>query len=153
VTTPTLAEFLLARIAEDEASTVDASEVGVQFKVRSHGNGLHDLWDDDWLGGVRVDTTRVLAECEAKRRIVEWHESWPVLVETPPEVDMGSPGDISSMTFRMSQQIAWLTTQEYRKRFGDEPPTIHVVQGQARRSRTRRQRRRPTNKPRLSASP
>jgi len=79
----TLTDFLLARIADDEAA--------------ARGLG-HAHWIDDgtwWLEGVehsvigpdevafthpayvphivRHDPTRVLAECEAKRRIVEHH--------------------------------------------------------------------------------
>jgi hypothetical protein len=54
VATLTLADFLLARIAEDETWAVNA------------GN--------DFLPSVEIGSTaRVLAECEAKRRIVEWH--------------------------------------------------------------------------------
>jgi hypothetical protein len=79
---------------------------------------------------VRWAPARVLAECEAKRRIIEFHQSWPVLVETPPTFDQGNAeghdlalGELSSMTLRLSQRIAWMTEQEYRNRFGSEPPT------------------------------
>jgi hypothetical protein len=71
VTRPTLVEFLTARLDEDEAATADASEVGVQYTVPSYGNGLHAISDEDWLGGLRIDTTRVLADVKAKRAIVE----------------------------------------------------------------------------------
>jgi hypothetical protein len=53
MTTPTLTEFLLARIAEDEAET----EAAIQMRYP----GLT----------IRRNPSRVLAECEAKRRIVE----------------------------------------------------------------------------------
>jgi HEAT repeat protein len=51
---PDLAAFLLARIAEDEADAKDAE----------------NYFPDDGPF-VRWDSARVLAECEAKRRIVE----------------------------------------------------------------------------------
>lgn len=67
MTDTTLTDFLLARIAEDEA-------------VATYGGGAHGgiVWNA--FGGIdqpetvwvrsRWDTARVLAECEAKRRIV-----------------------------------------------------------------------------------
>lgn len=77
----TLTEFLLARIADDENTAACAG----------HGNGLvfHD-WNAEWVQVELPDNARpiydvrhirtfsperVLAECEAKRRIVDEHES------------------------------------------------------------------------------
>lgn len=54
----TIAEFLLARFAEDEAA---ASE---ELAVLSRGGVLAESF--------RHAMRRVLAECAAKRRIVEW---------------------------------------------------------------------------------
>jgi hypothetical protein len=53
---PDLAEFLLARIAEDEAAYESAYVA--------------------YLDGFPFTPTRVLAECEAKRRIVEQCKEW-----------------------------------------------------------------------------
>jgi hypothetical protein len=72
----TLSEFLLARIAEDEASAtslrswaepsfVELAEADVDGYTVTDGSGLI------------VGTGRVLAECEAKRRIVAEHEGEP----------------------------------------------------------------------------
>lgn len=56
--------------------------------------------------------------------IVEWHKNWPVLVQKPMEFGKAEEiEDLNSMAYRVTQEIAWLTTQEYRARFGDEPPT------------------------------
>jgi hypothetical protein len=66
VTAPTLTDFLLARIAEDEAV---AREKTMQTPMDC---ALE--WDSDRDYGERylmVDPARVLAECEARRRIVE----------------------------------------------------------------------------------
>ncbi len=69
----------------------------------------------------------VLREVEAKRAIVQWHESWPVLVERPPTFEDIEGADPHAFAMRASQQIAWLTTQEYRARFGDEPPSGPIL--------------------------
>jgi hypothetical protein len=70
----TLTEFLLARIAEDEALAVTC------LRVDSDVSSLHG-WVE--MGGEDTDTAvalfsrfnpaRVLAECEAKRQIIELH--------------------------------------------------------------------------------
>jgi hypothetical protein len=107
----TVADFVLARIAEDEANI-----------------------EGDWSagdGGLHIISTtmhrQLLAQCAAMRKIVELHKSWPVLVTTPMEVWKGVGTDISQMTFSVSQRVSWMTQQEYRTRFGDEPPTAPVL--------------------------
>jgi hypothetical protein len=97
----TITEFLLARIAEDEAVAVASAAIDpVPWRaaegfvlVAEHGDcevaheGRHDslyggLWDDEGAGSLdmaeetaahvaRHDPARVLAECKAKRAIVE----------------------------------------------------------------------------------
>jgi len=61
----TITEFLLARIAEDEAEARKAYEA---IPPAFGAYGLLILAATDYL---TVDPDRVLAECEAKRRIVE----------------------------------------------------------------------------------
>ena len=73
---------------------------------------------------------RLLLEVEAKRRIIALHESWPVLVEQPPTFDM-APSGPNDMAFRVSQKMAWMTNQEYRARFGAEPPTTPMLRALA----------------------
>jgi len=94
--TVTLSEFLIARIAEDEAAAQGASP----GPWRLNAEGYEVLAVDDVtaaeahaLSGerqqntaahiARYDPTRVQAECEAKRRIVQIHTS------TSEEVDHG----------------------------------------------------------------
>jgi hypothetical protein len=62
-----IAEFLLARIAEDEAE--------VKFVVESSGWMLdvHEDPSDETPPVLTISTARVLAECEAKRRVVKEH--------------------------------------------------------------------------------
>jgi len=90
---PTLADFLLARIAEDEAA---ARKAGGKRWQRFQTGGV-ELIDAEQIGSafadtvcfdegspseaqaehiVRHDPARVLAECEAKQRIVETHDCW-----------------------------------------------------------------------------
>lgn len=65
---PTIAEFLLARIAEDEAIAREAHEGGDWVE----GGGLrYAEVGFDTIPSLTIDATRALAECEAKRRIVE----------------------------------------------------------------------------------
>ncbi len=68
---------------------------------------------------------RVLAECKAKRRIIELHKSWPVLVETEPTFE--TDDSLDSHVMRVSRQMAWLTEREYVARFGTEPPTTPML--------------------------
>lgn len=93
----TLAEFLLARIAEDEA-------------VARRGYGIRDglaTVDFDEYGDVLViGTERVLAECEAKRRIVELHDSFygvcQACIGSPPRVgDVVKPALWPCTTLRL----------------------------------------------------
>lgn len=58
----TLVEFLLARVAEDEA---EAAHVPVEYQDE---DGL-EWWGE--YGHISVAPSRILAECEAKRRICD----------------------------------------------------------------------------------
>lgn len=107
----TVVEFLRARIEEDE------------WEARSRLANLSlVLAETRWR--------RQLAECEAKRRILAFHESWPVLVEEEPRFEEVG-GGVESLAFRVSQRMAWLTTAKYRARFGVEPPTSPMLEALA----------------------
>lgn len=130
----TLIEFLLARIAEDEATGQAA-----MYDEADDLNQPHSLTCGYRATELSVTPacmcgwpSRLLAECDAKRRIIEWHQNWPVLAEREPEFDPPMQGGIRAglveqATFRTTKQIAWLTEQEYRTRFGDEPPTGPIL--------------------------
>lgn len=142
----TITEFLLARLAEDEARTVS-------YKLKRGAPGMsigdpripegHVSIGETIRGLITmpraeyyathcdpVTDDRKMAEVAAKRAIIELHESWPVLAETPPTFE-NVDSDIDSVAYRASQKIAWLTTQEYRARFGEEPPTAPVLRALA----------------------
>jgi len=136
-----LTEFLEERIAEEAAMAQAAidddsgQDGGFEDKFNEltrppSGVGFAQGGFGDACARMIVWNTprRVLAECEAKRRIIEWHQSWPVLAEKPPEWEVpAGHDDLSSMTFRMSQEIAWMTQREYVARFGDQPPTAPIL--------------------------
>ena len=89
-------EFILARVAEDERDADVATLASSAKWVANNsllmyldseryaeclGSVEHYRQDPAWYHVARHDPARVLAECEAKRRIVElWQEfaEWPV---------------------------------------------------------------------------
>lgn len=145
MSTLTITEFLEARIAEDEAvahaatdgpwrldpgsSGVYRIEVGYR-EFASDPEGLTFYaergWTEDATHIARHDPARALAECAAKRAIIERHKDWPVLVATKPEFNVVST-DPQGTAFRAAQELAWLTVQEYVKRFGVQAPTTNMV--------------------------
>lgn len=72
---PTITEFLLARIAEDEARAGDAFD-------HWGGPGL-EYFECDEIFGVAISRSRLLAECKAKREIVEQAQSASAHAEHP----------------------------------------------------------------------
>ena len=114
---PDLAQWLLQQITEDERAA------GSAFRSPLN-SALGDAYPEP---GVTMWPSRLLAECEAKKKIIEWHQSWPVLVQTPPTFENNESTDPSRIVLRASQQIAWLTQQEYVKRFGTAPPSAPIL--------------------------
>lgn len=92
-----IVEFLLARIAEDEeiahvasdpsevweVEVSDAHHTFAQVCAVGDGAVASSVLTVDAEHIARYDPKRVLAECAAKRAIIEWHRNWPVLVEAP----------------------------------------------------------------------
>jgi hypothetical protein len=69
--TLTLTAFLLARIAEDEErAQFVARQIGAQKPFEPWLLSWHDEYDL-----LCIEPSRALAECEAKRKIVEWAET------------------------------------------------------------------------------
>lgn len=85
----TIVEFLLARIAEDEAAARAASDGALAGPYNAHwdkpfsatidvGGEVIDTGDRQLADHIaRHDPARVLAECAAKRRLVALHELDP----------------------------------------------------------------------------
>jgi hypothetical protein len=159
--TPSLAEFLLARIAEDEAVADGASKDGLPVRGRSHwewqqlaskpntsliaqpdgGTGLRpgDVIRDDRVSTpvadhiARWDPARVLAECTAKRRIVEWHTGrdgcceerlGPLVVDPDPTVSVSANawGDlVARRSIGHQQRIGCVTLLLLAAPYADHP--------------------------------
>jgi hypothetical protein len=71
-----LAEFLLARIGEDEAAARKVLAEHEMYDWESYLSGAGGYGFSSNLFAERFNPTRVLAECEAKRRIVELAAPW-----------------------------------------------------------------------------
>ena len=120
-----IVEFLLARIAEDEEAARAVDPVLVtRMSEYAYWHEVNFV--------MRFNPARVLTECAAKRKIVELHSRWPVLVEGPMNFDpVETNFAIDNYALRVSKQVAWLTEQEYVKRFGVEPPTAPMLRALA----------------------
>lgn len=70
-----IVRFLHERITEDEEIATAAAEVGTArgYIIDQGGDGNGLTYDDS--GILLVDPARVLAECTAKRKIIEAHDS------------------------------------------------------------------------------
>lgn len=78
----TLPEFLLARIAEDEAVAIETRDSHDPLIWTPDDYGDSGAWGmggpvdgPSGYGSIVITPARVLAECEAKRRIVEIHSA------------------------------------------------------------------------------
>lgn len=80
--TLTLSDFILARLAEDEAEAHDAIRERDRVGFKDCGPDMQlQSWPDVGVPAVLVGAERVLADVEAKRRIVEreaarLHQDW-----------------------------------------------------------------------------
>ena len=72
--------------------------------------------------------TRERDEIEAKEKILELHEQWPVLVErqVAPE-----PISADNLSFRVSRELLWMTEESYLRTFGERPATDAIVRALA----------------------
>lgn len=64
------------------------------------------------------------------RQVIEYHKQWPVLVQKNPELDFNywdPESNFQRIHAKLSQEMAFLTQEEYRKRFGKEPPTAPLM--------------------------
>lgn len=116
-----ITEFLLARIAEDE----EAARHGIAGDLDHLPYITCQCGRRTYLGG---NARRMLAECQAKRAIIECHKNWPVLIQTPPRMEPVNPTDPTTLTYRATQEIQWATQQQYIDRFGTEPPTAPMLE-------------------------
>lgn len=102
-----LAEFLLARIGEDEAVARVATGgpwFAVASGVEGAGTVLHDshILHNDANHITRHDPARVLAECEAKRRIMS------LFAPTLADELSAAAGDWNEVAWRGEQVLRYL---------------------------------------------
>lgn len=102
MTTP-IEEFIDARVEEIELSAAALP--------MDEAEGLHQL-------------------CHAIRMLIDWHKTWPVLVEGPIETEKIEQSPVAStdtMVFRMMKQFQWMTSEAYVQRFGHDAPTAPII--------------------------
>lgn len=110
-------EYLRARYDEEEAYALAsiAGELDKLPTIQCHcGRRIH-------LGA----RGPALADLAAKRKILDQHEQWPVYVERPPVLDVAPNRE--DWVVHVTQSIDWVSTQQYRYRFGAEPPTSPII--------------------------
>lgn len=65
-------------------------------------------------------------------KVLQWHENWPTLVEGPLEFeDIKSTEYPNNIAMAISRKMEWLTQEEFRRRFGEEPPTAPLLRDMA----------------------
>lgn len=101
-------DFLLARIKECE-------------------NYIYDTFVEEHL----ALRSRLLGMLEAQRKLVEWHASFPVLVQGKPEIKhaiSGSDIDYNAFSLQFSKQIDLWTRDQYKRITGTWPPALKLMQ-------------------------
>lgn len=65
----------------------------------------------------------------AQSLLIDEHKKWPVLLESRPVFETSD--DNNRLVMRMTQNIEFITREEYRKRFGSETPTAPMLRAMA----------------------
>jgi len=103
---PTIEEFILSRLREAELE-------GLRFKEIFLCNTMIQL-------------------VNYGRTVIDWHKNWPTLVEGPIDISYSSENSVSeTIAYAISQKVQWMTNEEFRKRFGSEPPTAPLLRSLA----------------------
>lgn len=141
-----LAEFLLARIAKDEAGARRFQHAGGVTYRSAIWEGDPPIWENGHARTTDLEdaiargwvielepSARVLAECDAKRRIVEWHERrddcceeryGALVLDADPELSAGTDA-LGDLTIRQSigreRYIGCVTLMLLALPFADHP--------------------------------
>ena len=116
------ATFLRARWDEIEVRELAPGELS--GSGHAHGCWPHDT-GEPYVCYCRLPYLR--DDIAAKRKILDWHENWPVLVEQKAAPTVSQDYDVDSMTYSLSSRIHWATEREYVKQFGTAPPTSPIL--------------------------
>lgn len=133
----TLVEFLAARFDEEIDVAVDAIEERSRTRYSpGHEPEIPDMYppyvnSDTAHIGVAMGAERFLSDVEAKIKILDLHRLWPTLITKAPVLNVDTLRLGDSIAAYMTQQMEWLTTDEYIKRFGEEPPTSALLRALA----------------------
>jgi len=86
----------------------------------------------EWEVGAQLQHT-----VDGLRDILDYHNNWVVALEGPIEIepisaDLKNLSHIDAIRFTASREIGFVTEQQYRVRFGKEPPTSPMIRAIAR---------------------
>jgi hypothetical protein len=104
-----LTEFLLARIAEDEAIVAD--ELAFHRSRRGHSRTGYDYDCAECVHNAPEKPSRVLAECEAKRQIIEAvgpREVWTNVTVRFGSQEIREPGEFLAMPGKCPEVLTLL---------------------------------------------
>lgn len=115
-------------MADQDGTSRLETAVDVAFTQQVDDTGHMRTWNAQHIA--MHDPEQVLRVIESNRKILEWHDNWPIMVSGPAMIEPVEPAfdaTINSISFRMKQEINFLTTKEYVKRFSAEPPTTPIL--------------------------
>lgn len=76
------------------------------------------------------EQTQLMNLIENQMEILDWHLRWPTMVMSPPKLQQDA-SDPSGWRVSMTQQIDFVTREEYRRKFGTEAPTAPLLKSWA----------------------
>jgi len=107
--------FLNLQIMKDENDAHNA--------IRFYGNAtkLYSTW--------LMNPWTLLAECKFKRDVINLHKQWPVILDMPDEMNLGSPDGnyIEGLTYSITRRMDIVTQQVYIDKFGRAAPTAPMI--------------------------
>jgi hypothetical protein len=63
---------------------------------------------------------------QSMRETLKLHQQWPILVSEETDFEFEQV-DIDNFAYVATQKFIWMTNEEYKKRFGTEPPTSNMI--------------------------
>lgn len=64
---------------------------------------------------------------EAIAQILDIHSRWPVLVYSTPTLKAEEGVTPDQLIMRVTQKVNWMIEKEYKRKFGEEPPTGPIL--------------------------
>jgi len=63
---------------------------------------------------------------QSMRETLRLHAQWPILVSEQTDFDFEHVHE-NNFSYVATQRFAWMTNEEYKKRFGTDPPTSNML--------------------------